>query len=136
MLLPFAGRQGCFVLDCTFSQQEGRWDFMDASDVNFKPTLLFSRDDPPKRYWQVDGKIRGLQPQNLSEMALVERSRKSGKNIVTPQAAREMDDVKLRLRERRLKVYGCKIVPSFHDLKVRGMRGVHHAYPRRERTSL
>lgn len=85
--------------DAHVVETERTWDFMDASDVNFKPTLLFSRDDPPKRYWQVDGKIRGLQPQSLSEMELVERSRKSGKNIVTPQAAREMDDVKLRLRD-------------------------------------
>ncbi len=75
------------------------WEYMDPSDVQFRPNLLFSQDDPPKRYWQVDGKIRGLQPQSLSEMELEERSRKSGKNIVTPQAAREMDDVELRLKD-------------------------------------
>ena len=80
-------------------ETERTWDFMDPADAQFKPTLLFSRDDPPKRYWQIDGKIRGLQPQSLSEMDLAERSRKSGKNIVTPQAAREMDDVELRLKD-------------------------------------
>ena len=85
--------------DAHVVETERTWDFMDPSEMMFKPTLLFSRDDPPKRYWQVDGKIRGLQPQSLSEMELEERSRKSGKNIVTPQAAREMDDVKLRLRD-------------------------------------
>ena len=64
------------------------WEYIDASEAQLRPNLLFSQDMPPKRYWQVDGKIRGLQPQSLSEMELEERSRKSGKNIVTPQAAR------------------------------------------------
>ena len=75
------------------------WEYMDESMALLRPNLLFSQESPPKRYWQVDGKIRGLQPQSLSEMELEERSRKSGKNIVTPQAAREMDDVGLRLKD-------------------------------------
>ncbi len=75
------------------------WDYMDGPEAQFRPNLLLSQESPPKRYWQVDGKIRGLQPQSLSEMELEERSRRSGKNIVTPQAAREMDDVELRLRD-------------------------------------
>ena len=85
--------------DAHVVETERTWDFMDPADAQYKPILLFSQDDPPKRYWQVDGKIRGLQPQSLSEMELAERSRKSGKNIVTPQAAREMDDVELRLKD-------------------------------------
>ena len=85
--------------DAHVVETERTWEFMDPADAKFKPILLFSRDDPPKRYWQVDGKIRGLQPQSLSEMELAERSRKSGKNIVTPQSAREMDDVALRLKD-------------------------------------
>ena len=75
------------------------WEYMSPDDVQYRPNLLFSQDVPPKRYWQVDGKIRGLQPQSLSEMDLEERSRRSGKSIVTPQAAREMDDVDLRLKD-------------------------------------
>ncbi len=75
------------------------WEYIDDSQAQLRPNLLFSQESPPKRYWQVDGKIRGLQPQSLSEMELEERSKKSGKNIVTPQAAREMDDVDLRLKD-------------------------------------
>jgi hypothetical protein len=101
---------------------------MDPADAQYKPKLLFSQDDPPKRYWQVDGKIRGLQPQSLSEMELAERSRKSGKNIVTPQAAREMDDVELRLKD--MDRLGIDVQVLHNTLKAVNSR----AYPMVQRT--
>ena len=73
------------------------WDFLDADEEKYRPALFSSPDRPQTEFWVVDGKPRGTKLPTLAEKQLEELSKRSGFNVVTAVAAREMDDVQLRL---------------------------------------
>src|SRR4030095_1684868 len=56
-------------------------------------------EDSDREMWLVDGQPRGFRFPTPSERELRRRSEQSGRNVVTALAAREMDDVELRLRD-------------------------------------
>ena len=73
------------------------WDFLDADEEKYRPALFSSPDRPQSEFWVIDGKPRGTKLPTLAEKQLEELSKRSGYNVVTAVAAREMDDVQLRL---------------------------------------
>jgi len=84
--------------DAHVIETEHTWDYMDPSERKFRPRLFFSPDDKTRQYWVIDDKIRGFRARTLSEQELTEFSQQVGRNVETPQAARELDDVELRLK--------------------------------------
>ncbi len=74
------------------------WDFLDADEERYRPSLFSSPDRPRQEFWVIDGKARGTKLPTLSEKQLEELSRSSGYNVVTPASSRQMDDVQLRLQ--------------------------------------
>ena len=73
------------------------WDFLDPDEERYRPALYGSPERPEQEFWFIDGKTRGTKLPTLAEKQLEEMSRRSGYNVVTAAAAREMDDVELRL---------------------------------------
>jgi predicted TIM-barrel fold metal-dependent hydrolase len=51
-----------------------------------------------RQYWVIEDKIAGFRFLTLSERELREFAERAGRNFTTPQAARELDDVELRLK--------------------------------------
>ena len=84
--------------DAHVVESERTWDFLEPSEEKYRPRLFFTPDDHIKRYWVVEDRIAGLRLPNLSDYDLQQFSEVAGRNVVTPQAAREMDDVGLRLK--------------------------------------
>lgn len=84
--------------DAHVLETEHTWDYLEPSEQKFRPQLLYSPNDPTRQYWSIEGKIRGLRFPTLSEQQLQEKSQQTGKSVATPLAAREMDDVSLRLK--------------------------------------
>ena len=84
--------------DAHVIETEHTWDYMDPSERKFRPRLFSSPDDKTRQYWVIDDKIRGFRARTLSEQELTEFSQQVGRNVETPQAARELDDVELRLK--------------------------------------
>ncbi len=84
--------------DAHVLETERTWDYLDASERNFRPKLFSTADDPTRQYWVMDDKIRGFRFLTLSERELHEFAQRAGRNFETPQAARELDDVDLRLK--------------------------------------
>ena len=84
--------------DAHVLETEHSWDFLEPSEEKFRPQLLYSPNDPTRQYWSIEGHIRGLRSETLTEQQLKEESLRRGRNIATPQAARDMDDVSLRLK--------------------------------------
>ena len=74
------------------------WDYLAASEQNFRPKLYSAPEDPTRQYWVIDDKIAGFRFLTLSERELHEFAERAGRNFETPQAARELDDVDLRLK--------------------------------------
>ena len=83
--------------DAHVLETERTWDFMEPSDVRYRPDLVTSKN-PALQYWVIDGKIRGHRFRTFSERELAELSEQTGRNMVTLPEARQMDDVSLRLQ--------------------------------------
>ena len=84
--------------DAHVVETERTWDFMDPEDAQYRPQLVQSPDDPSRQHWVIDGEVRGFRFPTLTEIQMEARSQR-GRNITTPQAARELDDVGLRLQD-------------------------------------
>ena len=84
--------------DAHVIETERTWDYMEPSEQKFRPQLLSSPNDPTRQYWVIEDKIRGFRFPTLTEQQLRDMSQRSGRDVETPQAARELDDVGLRLK--------------------------------------
>ena len=84
--------------DAHVIETERTWDYLEPSDRKFRPRLYSTPDDPSRQYWVIDDKIAGFRFLTLTERELHEFAERAGRNFETPQAARELDDVDLRLK--------------------------------------
>lgn len=84
--------------DAHVIETERTWDYLEPSERKFRPLLYSCPDEPIQQYWVVDGKIRGFRFRTLSEQQLRQLSDLTARDMQTPQAARELDDVDLRLK--------------------------------------
>jgi len=84
--------------DAHVIETERTWDYLEPSERQFRPLLYAAPQDPTRQYWVIEDKIRGFRFPTLTEQQLRDLSQRSGRNVETPQAARELDDVQLRLQ--------------------------------------
>lgn len=84
--------------DAHVIETEHTWDYMEPSEQKYRPRLFYTPEDETRQYWVIDDKIRGFRFPTLSEQQLRDFSDRAGRNFATPQAARELDDVELRLK--------------------------------------
>jgi predicted TIM-barrel fold metal-dependent hydrolase len=84
--------------DAHVIETEHTWDYLDETDRKYRPKLYSTPDDPTRQYWVIDDKIAGFRFLTLSEQELRDFAARAGRNFTTPQAARELDDVDLRLK--------------------------------------
>jgi predicted TIM-barrel fold metal-dependent hydrolase len=85
--------------DAHVIETERTWDYLDPGDRKFRPVLAAPTDGSNREQWMIDGKPKGFRFPTLTEQDMARRSQRTGRDVVTPQAAREMDDVGLRLKE-------------------------------------
>jgi len=84
--------------DAHVIETERTWDYLEPSESKFRPRLYSTPEDPTRQYWVIDDKIAGFRFLTLTERELHEFAQRAGRNFETPQAARELDDVELRLK--------------------------------------
>ena len=84
--------------DAHVVETERTWDYLEPSEQRYRPLLYTSPDDPVSQYWVIDNQVRGLRFPTLAEQTVRDMSRRSGREMTTPQEARELDDVALRLQ--------------------------------------
>ncbi len=83
--------------DAHVLETERTWDYLEPSEEKYRPQI-YTTPGNPRQSWVIDGKIAGFRFPTLSERELKAMSEKTGRNVETPQASRELDDVELRLR--------------------------------------
>lgn len=83
--------------DAHVLETEHTWDYLAPEDRKYRPQLVSPREESRAERWLIDGKLRGLRPLTLTEQELARQSERTGRDVVTSQAARQMDDVQLRL---------------------------------------
>ncbi len=84
--------------DAHVVETEHTWDYLDASEKQYRPQLFQSADNPSMQYWFVDGKSVGFRPPTLTEQELIALSKQTGRELRTEAGARELRDVELRLK--------------------------------------
>ena len=82
------------VVEC-----ERTWEFMDASEKQFRPMPLQTAEKAgvKQQFWVVDGKVRGLRFPAFSPEALEQRSKQAGRKFADMDASREMGNIDMRL---------------------------------------
>ena len=86
--------------DAHVVESEHTWDFMDASDAKFRPEIVCPQNQEGRKnaYWFVEGKIRGLARQVMTASEFGQMSERAGRIMDTPEEARQMENVGVRLR--------------------------------------
>jgi predicted TIM-barrel fold metal-dependent hydrolase len=84
--------------DAHVIETERTWEYLDESDRKYRPRLYSTPNEPMRQYWVLEDKIAGFRFLTLSERELHDFAQRAERNFVTPQAARELDDVELRLK--------------------------------------
>lgn len=102
--------------DAHVIETERTWDYLDPSERRHRPLLVRPSGGDQREYWVVDGRIAGFRFPTLSEQQLREAGRVAGKNLSTPQAAREVDDVALRLAH--MDELGIDVQVLFHTFFI------------------
>ena len=82
--------------DAHVVETEQTWDFMDPSDMKYRPAFVGPVDG--KYYWMVEGKVRRPARHPISDPVLEEETvRDTGRSVAVSQAARYMENVEARL---------------------------------------
>lgn len=99
MITPVLGSPGLPVVDADAHviETEATWDYLEPAERKYRPRLFSSEHDPMNQYWVIDGRIGGFRFPTLTEKELAAMSERVGREVTTSAAARELDDVALRL---------------------------------------
>ena len=84
--------------DAHVVESEQAWDYLEASEEKYRPTLKPSPENPHRQNWFLDDgnlKPRSSSPNERQSAAHFERF---GREVATPVEAREVSDVRQRLR--------------------------------------
>jgi predicted TIM-barrel fold metal-dependent hydrolase len=84
--------------DAHVVESEQVWDYLDAGEQKYRPTLVTSAEDPKRQFWLLDGENLGPKFPSPDEAQSAEHFRKFGRDVATPVQARELSDVERRLR--------------------------------------
>ena len=84
--------------DAHVIENERVWDYLDAADEKYRPTLLPSTENPQRENWFLDGENLGPKFPAPSKSQAEDHVRRFGREVGTPVEARELSDVRQRLK--------------------------------------
>jgi uncharacterized protein len=84
--------------DAHVVETERVWDYLEASEQKFRPTLMTSPQNPNRQIWVLDGENLGSKFPSPNEKESETHLQRFGREVATPVAARELTDVAQRLR--------------------------------------
>ena len=88
---------GVIDADAHVVENERVWDYLDAAEKKFRPSLVNHPDNPERQYWVLDGENIGSKFPSPDEKQSAEHAKRFGREVATPVAAREASDVAQRL---------------------------------------
>jgi predicted TIM-barrel fold metal-dependent hydrolase len=84
--------------DAHVIESEKTWSYLAPAEQHWRPVLVGSSENPAQQYWVIQDKIRGFRFPNLVARALEELSERTGRDMNTDQATRELASADLRVR--------------------------------------
>lgn len=83
--------------DAHVIENEHTWDYLLPHEEQYRPQLFSKPDNPANAYWVLGGKIIGHRTAEQTEDELREVSERTGRDVVSTVASRELSDVSARL---------------------------------------
>jgi predicted TIM-barrel fold metal-dependent hydrolase len=84
--------------DAHVVETERVWDYLEASEQKFRPTLMTSPQNPQRQIWMLDGENLGSKFPSPDEKQSAAHVKRFGREVATPVEARELSDVAQRLQ--------------------------------------
>lgn len=84
--------------DAHVVETERVWDYLDASDQKYRPTLVPDPKNPKRQIWLLDGENLGSKFPSPDEKESEAHAKRFGREVATPVQARELTDVSQRLK--------------------------------------
>jgi len=102
--------------DAHVVETERVWDYLDAPDQKYRPTLMASPDNPRRQFWMLDGENLGSKFPSPDETQSEEHLKRFGRAVGTPVEARELSNVTQRLRH--MDELGIDVQVMFNSLWI------------------
>jgi hypothetical protein len=84
--------------DAHVVENERVWDYLEAGEEKYRPTLVAEPGNPERQHWVLDGEDLGPKFPSPNEKQSEEHVKRFGREVGTPVQARELSDVTQRLR--------------------------------------
>ena len=94
--------------DAHVVENERVWDYLEAGEEKYRPTLVAEPDNPERQHWVLDGEDLGPKFPSPNEKQSEEHVKRFGREVGTPVQAREVSDVTQRLRHMDALESTCK----------------------------
>ncbi len=105
--------------DAHVVESERVWDYLEASEKKFRPTLVAEPDSPERQYWVLDGENLGPKFPSPNEKQSEEHVKRFGREVGTPVEARELADVAQRLKH--MDQLGIDVQVMYNSLWLRAL---------------
>src|ERR1700752_2401234 len=109
--------------DAHVVENERVWDYLDADDEKYRPTLVAEPDNPERPHWVLDGEDLGPKFPSPNEKQSEEHVKRFGREVGTPVQARELSDVTQRLRH--MDALGIDVQVLYNSLWLRPLTRCH-----------
>jgi predicted TIM-barrel fold metal-dependent hydrolase len=84
--------------DAHVVETEITWDYLEPAEEKYRPVMVPSGDDPSRGAYVVDGISAPAMRRKFTDEQIKELSRVANRDMATPEAARQMTDIGLRLK--------------------------------------
>src|SRR5262245_15026723 len=98
-------------------ENERVWDYLEAGEEKYRPTLVAEPDNPARQHWILDGEDLGPKFPSPNEKQSEEHVKRFGREVGTPVEARELSDVTQRLRH--MNALGIDVQVLYNSLWLR-----------------
>ena len=103
--------------DAHVVENERVWDYLEAGEEKYRPTLVAEPDNPERQHWVLDGEDLGPKFPSPNEKQSEEHVKRFGREVGTPVEAREVSDVTQRLRH--MDALGIDVQVLYNSLWLR-----------------
>jgi uncharacterized protein len=107
--------------DAHVVESERVWDYLDAADEKYRPTLMRSPENPRRQIWMLDGENLGNKFPSPDEQQSADHLKRFGREVATPVEARELSDVAQRLAH--MDELGIDVQILFNSLWITPLTG-------------
>jgi predicted TIM-barrel fold metal-dependent hydrolase len=83
--------------DAHVVESDRTWDYLEPADQKYRPIIVGAKREGQRQFWMLQGKVVGLARSVITAQEFAALSQRAGREMATPQEAREMENIEVRL---------------------------------------